>query len=202
MSVKCPKCKQLVLQDGLLYDQLLVKYCDECKGFWIPNDNYENWQNNQRPQTEEEAALLDKYYDLNFVPSPYDSKAALCPDCACYLSRARVYLKTPFYLERCASCGGMWCDGGEWDILEVLGLHTSLQKMFSSAWQAKVRERIQAISERQALAEKLGPEVAEYIFNLAEAIEDHPHADCAATYLLRRFEAKRKNLKMKQDESI
>ena len=93
------------------------------------------------------------------------------------------------------SCGGTWFDNGEeWKILEELGLHTKIHEIFSRQWQAKVRQHQQEMINRETLIETLGEEIAGHIFQLTELLENHPQADCVATYMLRRFENKRKEL--------
>jgi Zn-finger nucleic acid-binding protein len=131
---------------------------------------------------------MPKTLDVDYVQSPFDTKAALCPECNCYLARARVGLKTPFYVERCPNCGGIWCDRGEWDVLEKLGLHTAIEQLFSSEWQARVKEREYAARERQATIDKLGADLAEKVFELAELLEGHPNGDFGVAYLMRRFD--------------
>lgn len=131
---------------------------------------------------------MPKTLDVDYVQSPFDTKAALCPECNCYLARARVGLKTPFYVERCPNCHGIWCDRGEWDVLEKLGLHTAIEQLFSSEWQARVKEREYAARERQATIDKLGEDLAEKVFELAELLEGHPNGDFGVAYLMRRFD--------------
>lgn len=174
-----------MLVDGVLDEKFAVKYCQECKGTWIPASDYEDWQARQfyNPQR---LDLLSGTLDVDFVHSPFDTKAALCPECRRYLSRAKVNLKTPFYVERCMYCRGIWCDYGEWDILEELGLHTIIEQLFSNEWQTKLRSRQYFEQERQATIDKLGIELAEHVFELAEALERHPNGDFAVAYLMRR----------------
>lgn len=183
--MECPKCKKVTLVDGVLDEKFAVKYCQECKGTWIPASEYEDWQTRQfyNPQ---KADLLSGTLEVDFVQSPFDSKAALCPECRRYLSRAKVNLKTPFYVERCMYCRGIWCDYGEWDILEELGLHTTIEQLFTNEWQIKSRSRQYFEQERQATIDKLGIELAEHVFELAEALEQHPNGDFAVAYLMRR----------------
>jgi Zn-finger nucleic acid-binding protein len=183
--VECPKCRKVTLLDGVLDEKFAVKYCQECKGTWIPASEYEDWQARQyySPQRPD---LLSGTLEVDFVQSPFDSKAALCPECRRYLSRAKVNLKTPFYVERCMYCRGIWCDYGEWDILEELGLHTTIEQLFTNEWQTKSRSRQYFEQERQATIDKLGLELAEHVFELAEALEHHPNGDFAVAYLMRR----------------
>jgi Zn-finger nucleic acid-binding protein len=184
--VQCPKDKKITLVGSQLAGDLAVQCCPDCKGTWIPATEYEAWQAHQSAPAEDDA--LDKVLDVEFVLSPFDAKAALCPECNRYLSRARVGFKKFFYVERCMNCGGIWCDHGEWDVLEKLGLHTAIQNLFSSEWQTRAREREFSLAERQATIDKLGPELAEQLFNLAELLQKHPNGDFGVAYLMRRFD--------------
>lgn len=183
--MQCPKDKKVELVDSRLAGDMAVKHCPDCKGTWIPAGEYEVWQS-QQSQTRVEA--IPKTLDVDYVQSPFDTKAALCPECRHYLSRAKVGLKTPFYVERCPNCGGIWCDRGEWDILERLGLHTSIGQLFSSEWQIRVKAREYAAREKEATVEKLGESLAQQVFELAELLENHPNGDFGVAYLMRRFD--------------
>jgi Zn-finger nucleic acid-binding protein len=178
-----------MLLDGVLSEKLAVKYCQDCKGTWIPAKEYEAWQVGQVgiPRRSE---LSSGTLNVDFVQSPFDTKAALCPECQRYLSRAKVNLQTPFYVERCMQCRGIWCDYGEWDILEKLGLHTTIEHLFSNEWQSRDRERQFFDQERQATINKLGSELAARVFELAEALAQHPNGDFGVAYLMRRVAAK------------
>lgn len=182
--MRCPKNKKIELIDDRLTADLAVKCCPDCKGTWIPSDEYEAWQQRQVQGSLEQ---LPSILDVDYVQSPFDAKAALCPECNRYLARARVGVKTPFYVERCSQCGGIWCDYGEWDILTKLGLNTIVQQLFTSEWQTRSKEREQSERERQATIDKLGPELADLVFELAERLEEHPNGDFGMAYLMRRF---------------
>lgn len=183
----CPKDRKTPLQDDSLAESLAVKRCDGCKGIWLPSAEYEAWQAKQPPSDPDPSRLLEPL-EVDFVQSPYDTKAALCPECGSYLSRAKISLEKPFYVERCANCGGIWCDRGEWDVLEKLGFHRTIQTLFTQEWQAKVRRCEMIEQERQAMIDKLGQDLAERIFALAEVLEKHPAGDFGVAYLMRRFE--------------
>jgi Zn-finger nucleic acid-binding protein len=83
-------------------------------------------------------------------------------------------------------CRGIWCDYGEWDILEKLGLHTTIEELFSNEWQTRTREQKFSVQERQATIDKLGSELAGRVFELAELLEKHPNGDFGVAYLMRR----------------
>ncbi len=182
--MKCPKCKE-TLSDGTLAANVTVKPCPNCEGIWIPAAEYEAWQA-QQPQPSSRMESLPSP-SVDFVPSEFDSKGGLCPECGRYLPRAKVNLKPAFYVERCANCHGFWCDRGEWQVLQQLGLHTTIEQLFSGEWQARVQQQQQAQKEREATVERLGPEIAGRVFELAEVLENHPNGDFAVAYLMRRF---------------
>lgn len=182
--MRCPKDGAFELVSSRLDKELVVEYCSDCKGTWIPASEYESWQSRQPPI---KLADLPNTLDVDYVQSPFDTKAALCPECRHYLSRTKVGLKTPFYVERCPNCGGIWCDYGEWDVLQKLGLHTIIQQLFTSEWQTRSKEREHAERERQATIEKMGEDIASRLFELADLLEQHPNGDFGVAYLMRRF---------------
>jgi Zn-finger nucleic acid-binding protein len=185
----CPKCRS-ALTNGLLGDMLLTKHCAECAGEWISGQNYQSWRFRQ-PEAEANPDVLAKNYHLAYTPSPYDAKTAPCPECGRIMARGKISLKQPFYVEHCLTCGGIWCDRGEWVMLERLNLHLNIAQIFSGTWQAKARASHTNELERQAVIDKVGVEMAQRVFDLAEILTKHPNGDFAAAYLLRRFERDR-----------
>ncbi|MCU0566356.1 MAG: zf-TFIIB domain-containing protein [Oculatellaceae cyanobacterium Prado106] len=183
--MRCPKDRKTELPASLLSDSLQVHCCPDCKGTWIPAQAYETWQEQQPPVS---LSHLPQTLDVDFVHSPYDTKGALCPECNHYLARAKVGLKMPFYVERCPNCGGIWCDHGEWEALEQMGLQPVIQQLFTSEWQTRLKEREQAEQERKATIEKLGEDIATRLFELAEMLEKHPNGDFGVAYIMRRFD--------------
>lgn len=181
--MECPKERGIELIDYVLAGDLAVHHCPSCAGNWLPAAAYTVWQQ-QHPNGAAEVVQAE----VPYTPSLLDSRTALCPDCRGFLSRARVGSAHPFYVERCPQCGGIWCDRGEWDVLERLGLHTIIDQLFSSDWQSRMREREFTTRERWALVDKLGPELARQIFELAEQLEKHPNGDFGVAYLMRRLD--------------
>lgn len=185
--MQCPKDRKMALIDGSLMGQISVQCCPDCEGTWIPPREYGGWQE-QQPEVEDIRALIDRVLETDSAPAPTDGMASLCPNCSCYLARVRVSTRTPFYVERCPNCKGIWCDRGEWDVLEKIGLHRILDRLFSTDWQALVRERELFAQERRATIDKLGPDLAARVFELAEVLAQHPNGDFGVAYLMRRFD--------------
>lgn len=184
--MQCPKDRRVDLVHSKLAGGVPAMHCPTCEGSWIPVEEYKAWQSrNPEPASD----LLPETLDLDFVLAPFDARAALCPECNCYLARAKVgLLRNPFYVERCPNCGGIWCDRGEWDMLAKLGLTTTIEKIFTNEWQSRIREMSQGEQERRATIDKLGEELAYRVFELAELLENHPNGDFGVAYLMRRFD--------------
>lgn len=187
---QCPKEGDVDLQDSQLAPGLPVKACPSCSGAWISPEDYQHWQQQLgQADSPPQVTVLPLAQNLSFQPPPLDNRASLCPNCRSYLVRGRINLKQgSFYVERCPNCQGLWCDAGEWELLEQLDLHTHLEHIFSPEWQAQVRELENGEREKLATIEKLGPDIAGRIFELADLLEHHPNGDFGVAYLMRRFE--------------
>jgi len=187
---QCPKEGDVNLQGGELASGLPANTCPSCGGAWIQPEAYVHWQSQQiNVDTPPEVAVLPLTLKTDFQPPALDNRAALCPDCRSYLVRGRVNLSQgSFFVERCPNCKGIWCDAGEWEILQQLHLHTHVEYLFSADWQAQVRDLEHQERERMATIDKLGPDIAERIFELAKLLEEHPNGDFGVAYLMRRFE--------------
>ncbi len=187
---QCPKEGNVDLQDSQLAVGLATKACPSCGGNWIPPEAYVTWQQPQiDPDQPIQVSMLPLSLQTPFQPAPLDNRAALCPDCRSYLVRGRITIQQgAFYVERCPNCKGIWCDAGEWEILQQLGIDTHIDYIFSADWQAQVRELEHREREKQATLDKLGPEIAHRIFELADLLEQHPKGDFGVAYLMRRFE--------------
>ena len=199
----CPKCKETNLKSIELQDNLSAYQCSKCEGNWINGEGYKIWQSSQISQLNDNINKKNKDQDLqwidqeidNFTPSDFDTKAAFCPECSQYLSRGKVSINPPFYLERCPQCKGIWCDGNEWEALKQLNLHFQLDNIFSSEWQSLVRNLQSQQQEKQALIDKIGKKLATHIFALGDLLAKHPYGDFAVAYLMRKVGESKQNKK-------
>ncbi|MEL6937732.1 MAG: zf-TFIIB domain-containing protein [Cyanobacteria bacterium J06598_1] len=188
-GVRCPKEPTTDLAPDQLTAGLDVQCCPSCKGNWLPKFNYQRWQAINAGLEAIPEPVLPLALETEYKAAPLDSGAGLCPECGTYLKRSRINLKsTSFYVERCPICEGLWCDRGEWEIFAALGLHIQIPVVFNPDWQAKVRTMEQVERQRIAVVEKVGPELAEKVFELGEALAGHPHGDFAVAYLMRKFD--------------
>jgi len=187
VALCCSKDRKVILNPHTLSNGLTVHHCPDCQGMWIPGEDYHNWRA-QQPRIEPDPAWLAEVPRAERLQAAHDNRAALCPACGRFLARAKVSLEKPFYIERCPACEGIWCDDGEWEVLEKIGLHTAIDHLFSTEWQTKVRAYELARQERQAMVEKLGEDLAAAVFALADRLTQHPNGDFGVAYLMRRFE--------------
>lgn len=189
-TMRCPKHPQEELRSGQLVDDLKNHSCSICHGSWVMSEDYQAWQvNHSNPELKLEDLTVPITQEIDYQPSRYDNRAGLCPNCGFYLVRGRINLSQgAFFMERCPGCQGIWLDEGEWDILATLGLSAYIPFLFTDEWQSRVREVEAEFRERTATAAKLGPEIAEKLFELAKLLEDHPNGDFGVAYLMRRFE--------------
>lgn len=186
----CPKHPQESLLASQLVDGLKTHSCPSCSGDWIRADAYQVWQSERiDPQLQIDSLTVPINQQVDYQPSRYDNRAGLCPDCGFYLVRGRINLRQlSFFIERCPTCKGLWLDHGEWDVLADLGLSAYIPVLFTNEWQNYVRMAEAEFRERTATAEKLGLEIAEKLFELAQLLEEHPNGDFGVAYLMRRFD--------------
>ncbi len=185
-AVECPKDKTASLVETTLHNGPNGLRCSTCEGCWLPRDSYEQWRRQQ--SSELRTALEPKVMDVAFDRPPSDVLAAFCPVCSHYMSRAKVGRQHSFYVERCSNCEGIWCDRGEWEALRQMGLHASIDVIFTAEWKLRIKELESFERERQATIDKLGDDIASRIFELAELLERHPNGDFGVAYLMRRFD--------------
>ncbi|MBP0000266.1 MAG: zf-TFIIB domain-containing protein [Cyanobacteria bacterium SID2] len=186
--MQCPKHKTSTLVEHLLEPGLTAMQCPQTGGVWIDRDRYEAWRSQQAQAELDPVDLSQKLEQIDFQPAPEDTKAALCPESGRILVRARVDTQPPFYVDRSPVNGGIWLDRGEWDILKQLGLHLQIDRLFSGDWQAQLREQQQIERSREATIEKLGADLAQQVFDLAEALKQHPRGDFGVAYLMQQFD--------------
>ena len=188
--MRCPKETTIEMTAGELTQDLSVKCCPNCEGNWLPAQSYQRWQALNAGLEAIPDPVLPLTLETDYKPAPLDGRAGLCPECGTYLKRSRINLKTgSFYVERCVVCSGLWCDRGEWSVFESMGLHIQIPIVFQPEWQASVKALEKVEKQRMAVVEKLGPDIANRLFELSDLLEGHPHGDFGVGYLMRKLKA-------------
>lgn len=159
----CPKCKvvPLVQPSGRATRTLR---CPSCRGTWLPSNE---------ARIEAVAGLMEA--DDTLRPgAAADSKTGLCPLGHGILIRARVDVDDPFYLDRCAECGGIWFDAGEWNRLAVSHLLEHLDDLWDPARRFKIQQERADAAFRGKLEQQLGEEAFRHLEALARALKEKP----------------------------
>jgi hypothetical protein len=109
----------------------------------------------------------------------YDKRTGLCPSGHGIMIRARVDIDEPFYLEKCATCGGIWFDNGEWIRLAGNNLVDVLGSIWSKSWQRKQSREKSRDNFIEMNRRLLGDLLFDEIMDLSKKLKDHPEKDRA-----------------------
>ena len=126
--------------------------CPRGHGVFLPSDLYFDWRDEREPTGDLDlSAASGDVGDVGDV-----KRAKLCPQDGRIMGRYRSAGDGGFWIDRCATCGGAWFDGSEWEATVAAGLHESLTRVFSDAWQREAEEATAAAARRGRLAEAVG----------------------------------------------
>jgi Zn-finger nucleic acid-binding protein len=181
MLPHCPKCltQLLVAVDGTRASTgAAALRCPNCSGFWVP------------PEVVAVPASVDLLGKLDTHPKQplgEDKRTGQCPDGHGLLRRARVTFHAPYFLERCARCGGVWFDAGEWSRAAADGLLQNLSEVWSPAWRKHLSDQQSHEALEVDLRVKLGSELFELLHAVASRLEQHPQRGVALAYLSERL---------------
>jgi Zn-finger nucleic acid-binding protein len=175
MNEPCPKCGAGQLEPVA---GSLALACRKCQGFWVP----------PLALRDPEVVELLKGRDLHPAhPLEQDHRTGICPEGHGLLRRARASNDDPYFLERCARCGGVWFDPGEWSRLADAGLLADVTTLWSPAWREHLSEEQNRASLQADLRQKLGNETFELLEQLVMRLPDKQLAALALAYLQQRL---------------
>ena len=116
-------------------------------------------------------------------------RAKLCPQDGRIMSRFRTSHDGGFWLDRCATCGGIWFDGDEWDATVRLGLLDHLPSFFSDAWRRQVERESAERSHEVRLRERVGADDLGRVDEFRDWLWAHPERGALMARLTERPEA-------------
>jgi Zn-finger nucleic acid-binding protein len=120
-------------------------------------------------------------------PLEQDHRTGPCPEGHGLLRRARASNEDPYFLERCARCGGVWLDPGEWSRLADAGLLADVTTLWSPAWREHLSDEQNRASLEADLRQKLGNETFELLESLADSLSEQRLGALALAYLRERL---------------
>lgn len=127
--------------------------CPRGHGSFLPADLYFAWRERHEPADAPAEAVpsSDEVGDVK--------RAKLCPQDERIMSRYRVHPEGGFWLDRCATCGGVWFDGEEWDATVEAGLLDRLPTLLTDAWQRQAERAVAADGYEDRLRDRLGEDL-------------------------------------------
>ena len=164
----CPTCKDTVLKPTKIEHGLPVKGCAKCGGALISLLHYRDWREHDHFDSMEKQELSsDIIMD--------DSKDALtCPICNRLMTKYRISSETSNRLDLCLNCDEAWLDNGEWTLLKSLEISDKLPKVFTDAWQYKLRTEVNKRWHRKHYLDLLGEEDLLEAERIRDWIAKHP----------------------------
>lgn len=179
LKMNCPICRNVALKPDSLAIGLTSQHCPQCNGNWL--NSYRLWEWLERQSAEGLPAPAQPPMDL---PPVADTPGArLCPECQHILRKYRVGVGSGFALDRCGNCGGVWLDGGEWEALMGLGLHTQVAHIFSAAWQRSIAEAEKVRNWDRFYSERFGAEDFAELKRIKKWLSFHPKGGELLRYL-------------------
>jgi Zn-finger nucleic acid-binding protein len=178
--LSCPKCREETLErkEPLVYKRhedeetpLYPARCTRCKGVWLTRDEIGQWRSGG-------GVLKISPSEAPPEDLEVDRKAGLCPDCGRILVRAALSEsdggQSAFYLDRCANCGGIWFDHGEWNELAADEELDDLSRLWDPEWQRRRVEEKNRRAYLERLEERLGPDLYSLVQDLLARVRESP----------------------------
>ncbi len=175
MNERCPKCTNGALSP---FEGTAALCCPSCRGFWVPPEAL---------RAPDVMAALGEHDARPPRPLEQDHRTGPCPEGHGLLRRARASNEDPYFLERCARCGGVWFDPGEWSRLLAAGLLDNVTDLWSPAWRDHLSEEQNRAALEADLRQKLGSETFEMLERLATQLSERNLGALALAYLRERL---------------
>lgn len=177
--MKCPHCKSSNMAVTELEQNLSAHECSDCLGVWIKAANYWRWLQRHGESLPELPAEMTAALDVED-----STNAKVCPDCGHFLTRKQVGHGISFQIDRCTTCGGIWLDKNEWDILKSRNLHDEIHFVFSEAWQKEVLSEQQAEYRAKHAMEILGSADYNKLVDVKNWLSDHPQKEFIMAHIM------------------
>jgi Zn-finger nucleic acid-binding protein len=174
--MKCPVCKDNLLQATNLDLGMPAFRCDRCDGVLIPANDYLAWLKDRD---------VNAHLDNTVVPSsPMDVLSPkFCPSCNRIMRRFKVLPNVDLYLDQCSQCNGVWCDKNEWAWLVANDLQGKINLLFTQPWQTRLQEQETKRALEKMYMEKFGAADYGKVKEIWNWLKSHPQRDMLVAYL-------------------
>ncbi len=178
--MECPKCASYELvpvyhpRAAAREPAPDIRMCPHCGGLWMASTTAIRLIGS-------DTLLQPIAVDDPEAARARDAKTGMCPNHHGLLIRITIFDDEPYSLERCAQCGGMWFDGGEWE-----RLRTNPQDHRVLDWDLSETLAVAALKdvvERDALVARYGEALVGQLETLADALRSSEDSAKALAYL-------------------
>ena len=175
--MKCPVCRDTVLELEDIDHGLSAGVCDNCGGKWISLQSYHAWL--------EFAAHVqrDSGEENKTAAIPRNEKARICPRCDRILTKYSIAAESPLNIDRCSNCSGAWLDEADWETLRTKKLHVALDRIFTDHWQNEIRREKTKQTLANIYRKKFGPENFERVRNFKKWVFEQDNREEILSYL-------------------
>lgn len=175
--MNCPSCKTTYLKLKKLEYALPAMVCSKCGGCQIDLLSYRIWREGKTEQAPNSYEIFEEVNDTK--------QAVLCSKCKSIMMKYQIKDGVKNKLDLCGSCGEVWLDGGEWQLLEKLNLSRLVPEILSSPWQNSIKKKEIAEDIEQSYIKEIGIEDVEKIKEIRAWLFEHPKADFVKRILFR-----------------
>lgn len=169
----CPACRTESMSPIKLEQDLPAYGCQQCQGALVSLLYYRDWAERTGQQLERRhEADPHRVEELSTDDS---HKALSCPKCMKLMRKFLVTEASSHRLDLCTSCDEVWLDGGEWQWLKALQLHTDLVNVLTEAWQFRVKQEVLEQKHRDRFARLVGEDVITRAEEFRKWLQDQPH---------------------------
>lgn len=175
--MNCPSCKTYLLQPKQIEYGLPALICSKCGGCQIDLLTYRLWRETKKNTSAPTNTPIKESIDTQ--------NAISCPKCKSLMTKYRIKEGLENRIDLCGSCGEVWLDGGEWQLLESLNLNKEVPAILSAPWQSAIKHKeITAQLEKSYIAE-LGEKDFAKIKEIRQWLASHPKSDIVKQLLFR-----------------
>jgi len=172
----CPSCNKSPLRPTKINENLPALSCAKCNGYLLSMLSYRVW-------VEGSPEIPDSDVDIEELNDT--SRAIICPKCQKMMSKYRISGEASNKLDSCGSCGELWIDSGEWDLLHSLGLVDKLSSILSQPWQNKIKHQENELSYESRYKNLLGNENYLKVKAFRDWLNDHKNKLEIKNYIAR-----------------
>ncbi|MCK5685703.1 zf-TFIIB domain-containing protein [bacterium] len=121
MSIKCPRCNQLLVNGE--YADIPLKMCEECDGIILPQPKLVKFL-----EAFAEDTLSDVDIDMKIPETEIISTPVKCPACNMMMENYGYMGSNDVKIDSCFRCQHLWLDSHDLDVMATLYARANLRQ--------------------------------------------------------------------------